>query len=154
MVQRGEAIRYDGRTNQFAPLLPGPSADFVTYSNDGKWMAYVTFPNVAALSLDSTRVAIFDFSTAKWREVASGVLSGFPCWSHDSRYLYYLRGTVNPAVMRVRPSGGKAEPAVDLKDVHTTGFYGLSLSLTPDDRPTVTRDNGSMEIFAIDWRAP
>jgi hypothetical protein len=30
----------------------------------------------------------------------------------------------------------------------------LSLSLTPDDQPIVTRDNGSMEIFAIDWRAP
>jgi hypothetical protein len=99
-------------------------------------------------------VAIYDFPAAKWREVAKGVFFAFPCWSHDSRYLYYVRGTVNPAVMRVGISAGKAVPAVDLKDVRTTGFYGLSLSLTPDDQPIVTRDNGSMEIFAIDWRAP
>jgi WD40 repeat protein len=116
------------------------------WSPDGRYLA--------ALSLDSTRVAIFDFAAAKWREVAKEVLFGFPCWSHDSRYMYYLRGTVNPAVMRARASAGKAEPAVDLKDVHTTGFYGLSLSLTPDDQPIVTRDNGSQEIFAIDWQAP
>jgi serine/threonine protein kinase/Tol biopolymer transport system component len=284
MAQRGEAVRYDGRSRQFVPFLHGVSADFVTYSNDGQWMAYVTFPDgalwrskadgterlqltqpwdysnaasprwspdgaeilyaltrpgqlpkiyrisarggqpqellpgfnqvnadpnwspdgrricfggasgtagrlpspnihildletravtdvpesneyfsprwspdgryVAALSLDSTRVAIFDFPAAKWREVAKGVFFGFPCWSHDSRYLYCLRGTVNPAVMRVRAAAGRAEPVVDLKDVHTTGFYGLSLSLAPDDQPIVTRDNGSMEVFAIDWLAP
>jgi hypothetical protein len=41
-----------------------------------------------------------------------------------------------------RASAGKAEPVVDLKDVRTTGFYGLSLSLGPDDQPIVTRDNG------------
>ena len=283
-VARGEAVRYDSLARQFVPFLSGLSADYVTYSHDGRWMAYVAFPAgtlwrskadrserlqltksleyanaslpqwspddseilytlampgklpglyrvpahggqpqellpgysqvnadatwspdgkricfggasgtaapspnpnihildlathvvkdvpessgyfsprwspdgryLAALSLNSARVAIFDFASAKWREVAKGVQFGFPCWSHDSRYLFYLQITANPAIMRMRAPAGKAEPMADLRDVHTTGFYGLSLSLTPDDQPIVTRDNGSEEIFAIDWQAP
>lgn len=47
----------------------------------------------------------------------------------------------------------KLHRAVDLRDVHLTGFYGTSLSLTPEDQPIVVRDNGSQEIFAIDWVA-
>ncbi|MGO4882755.1 MAG: hypothetical protein ACLP59_18340 [Bryobacteraceae bacterium] len=65
-----------------------------------------------------------------------------------------MRITVNPAVMRVRAASGKPEPVADLKDMRLTGFYGLSLTLGPDDQPIVTRDIGSQEIFALDWRAP
>jgi hypothetical protein len=56
--------------------------------------------------------------------------------------------------MRFRTADRKVERVVDLKDVHTTGFYGLSLSLTPDDQPIITRNIGSQEIFALDWQAP
>jgi len=284
MVARGEVVRYDPRIRQFAPFLQGISADFVTYSNDGQWMAYVAFPEgtlwrsrangddrlqltqameyaniymprwspdgseilytlarpghlpklfheaarggpaqellpesnqvnmdptwspdggrvcyggpsgtaprppgpnihivdlhthsvtdvpgsndyfsprwspdgtrLAALSMDSTRLAVFDFASAQWREMAKGVQLGFPTWSHDSRHVFYLQITVNPAVMRVGVPAGKPERVVDLKDIHTTGFYGLSLSLTPGDQPIVVRDNGSQEIFALDWQAP
>jgi len=283
MVSRGEAVRYDSRTKQFVPLLPGVSADFVDYSRNGQWMAYATFPDgalwrskadhterlqltrsdgeskalvprwspdgseilftlaragelpriyrvssrggqpqillpnlnhvnadpnwspdgkrvcfggasgvgirldgpnihildlatnavtdvpdsnaffsprwspdgryLAALSLDSTGVAIYDFAAAKWRLIAKGVLFGFPCWSHDSHYLYYLQGTVNPAVMRVRPAQAMPERVADLRNIRLTGFYGLSLSLTPDDEPILIQDNGSTEIFSIDWQA-
>lgn len=284
MAARGEVVRYDGRSGQFVPFLPGISADHVTFSKDGQWVAYVTFPDgalwrckldrserlqltqsspysyaalprwspdgseiaytqvapgrfpriyrvsarggqpqellpnfnevnvdpnwspdgkricfggasgtagrlarpnihvldletqavtpvadsneffsprwspdgryLAALSLDSTRLAVFDFAAAKWRELGKGTPLSFPCWSHDSRYVYYLQDTVNPAVMRVRAPDWKAERVADLKNIHLTGFYGLSLSLSPDDQPIVTRDNGSQEIFAIDWQAP
>ena len=41
---RGEAVRYDTRKGSFVPLVQGVSADFVTFSKDGEWIAYVTFP--------------------------------------------------------------------------------------------------------------
>lgn len=41
---RGEAERYDPKISQFVPLRPPLSADCCVYSNDGQWMAYVTFP--------------------------------------------------------------------------------------------------------------
>ncbi|HTQ52927.1 MAG TPA: protein kinase [Bryobacteraceae bacterium] len=126
--------------------VPGSNDYFSPrWSPDGRFLA--------ALSLDSTRLAAFDFASTQWRELARGNL-GFPCWSHDGRYIYYIQGTVNPAVMRVAVSGRKPERVVGLQDIHVTGFYGTSLSLTPEDEPIVLRDNGSQEVFAIDWVAP
>jgi hypothetical protein len=107
-----------------------------------------------ALSLDSSRVALFDFSTQKWDEVVKGTFMMWPCWSHDGRYVYYIQGRRNPAVMRFLASDLKAERVVDLKDFRAAGFYGTSLSLTPDNQPIMTRDIGSQEIFALDWQAP
>jgi Tol biopolymer transport system component len=116
------------------------------WSPDGRYLA--------ALSVDSTKLALFDFSTQKWENVVERGFYSWPCWSHDGRYVYYLQGVRSPAVMRFRTADRKAERVVDLKDIRTTGFYGVSLSLTPDDRPIVTRDIGTEEIFALDWQAP
>lgn len=42
---RGELTRYDSSANQFVPYAKGISADHVTFSRDGQWMAYVEFPS-------------------------------------------------------------------------------------------------------------
>jgi len=109
---------------------------------------------LAGLSLDSSKLALFDFSTQKWEEVVEGAFFSFPCWSHDGRYVYYLQGVSNPAVMRFRIADRKAERVADLKDFHSAGFYGTSLGLTPADQPVMTRNIGTQEIFALDWQAP
>jgi Tol biopolymer transport system component len=41
---RGEVERYDRKSAQWIPLRPALSADCCAYSDDGQWMAYVTFP--------------------------------------------------------------------------------------------------------------
>ena len=41
---RGELQRYDSRAGLLVPLLPGLSAEGLDFSRDGKWVAYVTFP--------------------------------------------------------------------------------------------------------------
>lgn len=124
--------------------VPG-SDDFFSsrWSADGR--------TIVALSLDSTRLAVFSFATGLWEDLAKGSFS-FPCWSHDSHTVYYIQSTNNPAVMRVRVADHKVERVIDLKDISLTGFYGSSLSLTPDDQPVMTRDSGAMEIFTLDWR--
>ena len=43
-LARGELTRYDVKSGAFVPFLSGISADSVTFSNDGQWVAYVTFP--------------------------------------------------------------------------------------------------------------
>ncbi|MGD0630557.1 MAG: hypothetical protein ABR987_14595, partial [Terracidiphilus sp.] len=41
----GELVRLDTRTSQYQPFLDGVSAESVSFSNDGKLVAYVTFPD-------------------------------------------------------------------------------------------------------------
>ena len=299
VVRRGEVVRYDDRSQEFLPFLSGVSAEFVSFSKDGQWMAYVTFPDgalwrskadgsdrlqltqsfadsspgislamgvisssyvinprwspdgseiayfsqapgqlpkiyrvsasggqpqellsslnqvkmdpnwspdgkkicfsgpsgtsplpspnihivdletqrvtdvpdsnaffsprwspdgryLAALSLDSSKLALFDSSTQKWEQVVEGAFFSWPCWSHYGRFVYYIQaqGVRSSAVMRFRIADRKAERVVDLKDFHTVGFYGVSLSLTPDDQPVMTRNIGTQEIFALDWQVP
>jgi serine/threonine protein kinase/Tol biopolymer transport system component len=43
-VAKGELIRYDPRSQQFAPFLSGISAGDLSFSPDGKWVAYVSYP--------------------------------------------------------------------------------------------------------------
>jgi len=286
---RGEAVRYESDKGTFQPLLPGVSADFVTFSRNGQWIAYVTFPEgalwrcradrservqltepsedsvallprwspdgtrllygvtaagqlprayvvpsaggrpeelplpgaamadpnwsadgkkicyagdhgakppragpnihildleshqvtdvpgsedffsprwspdgryLAALSLDSSRLAVYDFTDGRWQELARQGNFAFPNWSHDGRAIYYIQGTINhvqgtlgASVMRRRLDRSLAELVADLRDVRFTGFYNTFLSLTPDDQPVFTRDVGAEEIYALEWTA-
>jgi Tol biopolymer transport system component/DNA-binding winged helix-turn-helix (wHTH) protein len=86
---RGELNRYDARLKQFVPYFKGVSAEFLDFSRDGKWIAYVSFPDhllwrcnvqgdhclqltgpamqptAPRWSPDSTRIAFFDASSGK-----------------------------------------------------------------------------------------
>ena len=42
---RGELVRFDGKSTEFRPFLSGIQASAVDFSKDGKWAAYVTFPD-------------------------------------------------------------------------------------------------------------
>jgi eukaryotic-like serine/threonine-protein kinase len=41
---RGELVRFDEKSGQFLPYLAGVSASNVSFSRDGQWVAYVTYP--------------------------------------------------------------------------------------------------------------
>ncbi len=41
---RGELVRYVPQEHQFLPYLGGRSFDFIEFSRDGKWIAYVAYP--------------------------------------------------------------------------------------------------------------
>ena len=42
---RAEVIRYDFRSNKFEPYLSGISAEGLSFSQDGQWVAYTSFPD-------------------------------------------------------------------------------------------------------------
>jgi serine/threonine protein kinase/Tol biopolymer transport system component len=41
---RGELMRYNLKSGEFAPFLGGISAEYLAFSKDGQWVAYVSFP--------------------------------------------------------------------------------------------------------------
>jgi Tol biopolymer transport system component/DNA-binding winged helix-turn-helix (wHTH) protein len=42
--RRGELVRYDAASQQLSPFLAGISADNISFSRDGEWVAYVKYP--------------------------------------------------------------------------------------------------------------
>ena len=46
-LARGELVRFDAKSAQFIPFLSGISADSVSFSRDGVWVAYISFPEGA-----------------------------------------------------------------------------------------------------------
>jgi eukaryotic-like serine/threonine-protein kinase len=276
-LARGELTRYDTRSAEFAPFLSGISADGVSFSKDGQWMAYVSFPegtlwrskvdgsqriqltyppltavlpswspdgqqivfyamlnrqkaklymvssdggtprvlipkdsteeydptwspdgtsiafgspasdptstiqildvkthqistlpdskglfsprwspdgrNLVAMSFDSRSLSLFDFAIQKWEQIAK-ISMGFPNWSKNGDYVYFLHEENQPSVMRVRIRDQKLERVADLKNFRQTGYWVVWLGMAPDDSPLLLRDTGTQEIYALDWQAP
>jgi Tol biopolymer transport system component len=275
-LARGELTRYDTKSATFAPFLSGISADSVSFSRDGQWVAYVSFPDetlwkskadgsqriqlsyppLAALlpnwspdgrqiafygflpgqkaklytvapdggtprelmpedslaewdatwSADGTRIAfggaatdpnsairvldlsthqvstlpdskglfsprwspdghyliamsfasgslmLFDFASQKWEEIAK-ISMGFPNWSKNGDYVYFLHEADHPSVMRIRIRDRKIEQVADLKNFRQTGYWSIWLGMAPDDSPLLLRNTGTQEIYALDWQA-
>ena len=60
---------------------------------------------------------------------------GFPIWSADGKYIYFLRIPDKPAVLRIHVSDRKVELVTSLNGLPTTGYFSIFLTLTPDDCP-------------------
>jgi eukaryotic-like serine/threonine-protein kinase len=79
---RGELERFDAKSGQFVPYLAGVSASDVSFSRDGHWVAYVTYPeNILWRSridgsekLQLTRVPLYP---------------GSPVWSADGKKILF-----------------------------------------------------------------
>jgi Tol biopolymer transport system component len=276
-LARGELTRYDTRSAEFVPFLSGISADSVSFSKDGQWVAYVSFPegtlwkskldgsqriqltyppltavlpswspdgqqivfygmlhrekaklymvssdggtpremipedteqefdptwspdgtriafggaasdptlavrildvktlristlpdskglfsprwspdgrNLVAMPFNSRSLVLFDFATQKWEQIAK-ISMGFPNWSKNGDYVYFLHEENQPSVMRVRIRDRKVERVADLKNFRQTGYWVVWLGMAPDDSPLLLRDTGTEEIYALDWQAP
>jgi Tol biopolymer transport system component len=276
-LARGELTRYDMKSATFAPFLSGISADGVSFSRDGQWVTYVSFPDTtlwkskadgsqrvqltyppltpelptwspdgrqiafygflpgqklwklytvaadggtprelipedpleewdATWSADGTRIAfggapanpnsairvldlsthqistlpgskglfsprwspdgrsliampfasrslmLFDFASQKWEEIAK-VSMGFPNWSKNGDYVYFLHEADHPSVMRIRIRDRKIEEVADLKNFRQTGYWSVWLGMAPDDSPLLLRDTGTQDVYALDWQA-
>jgi Tol biopolymer transport system component/DNA-binding winged helix-turn-helix (wHTH) protein len=137
----------DLKTRQVS-TLPGSEGLFSPHwSPDGRY--------VLAMSVDSRKMMLFDFSTHKWTELLNSP-AAYPNWSHDGSYIYFSDPyTAEFTVHRVRISDRKLE-AVTILSRQRLGWstVGKWMGLAADDSPLVLRDTGSEEIYALDWDAP
>ncbi len=136
---------FDLKTRQVS-TLPGSDKLFSPrWSPDGRYMV--------GMPADSLGLRLFDFKTQKWA-VLSDTAAGYPGWSQDGKYVYFLQQEPDVGVFRVGIRDRKVEQVVSVKGFQLTGYWGMWLGLAPDDSPLLLKDTGSQEIVALDWDAP
>jgi Tol biopolymer transport system component len=83
---RAELVRYDAKSGQFLPYLQGASITDVSFSPDGQWLAYVTYPeNILWRSrVDGTQKLQLTSSVPKYAET--------PRWSPDGKQIVFSGG--------------------------------------------------------------
>ena len=141
------SIRIVDVSTRQVTVVPGSQGLFSPrWSPDGRY--------IAAMPNGSRTIVLYDFKTQKWSTLATDP-AGFPAWSHDSQFVYYLNSQVAGGVLkRVRIGDRKVEQVVGLHDFHSTGYYRAWLGLTPDDTPLMLRDAGTEDVVSMDWNAP
>ena len=109
---------------------------------------------IAARTLDSQAIMLFDSEVQRWEELAKSDVGTFE-WSKDGRFVYIKRLGKDAALLRVSLKTRKMEEVVSLRNVKYTGFEGGHwFGVTPDNSPLLLRDTGTQEIYALDWQAP
>ena len=101
---RVELLRYDLQNRRFDFYLPGLSAGPVDFSLDGKWMAYVSYPEMTLWRsrLDGSDKMQLTFSPVRAYE---------PRWSPDGSKIVYMDVQFDRPwkICMVSPSGGNPE---------------------------------------------
>jgi eukaryotic-like serine/threonine-protein kinase len=104
-TDRGELQRYIAKSGHFEPYLQGISAEYLEFSKDGQWLAYVSYPEGTL-----------------WRSKADGSerlqlsyppgYAMLPRWSPDGKKIIYFETTPGkPSKMfEVSPEGGSPRP--------------------------------------------
>lgn len=133
----------DVRTHQLSTLPDSKDLFSPRWSPDGRYLV--------AMPSNSRSLMLFEFSSQKWEEIAK-MSMGFPNWSKNGEYIYFLHEEDQPSVMRIRIRDRKIERVADLKNFQQTGYWGIWLGISPDDSPLLLRDTGTQEIYALDWQ--
>ncbi len=119
---RGELSRFDAKSKQFQPFLGGISAQGLSYSKDGKSMAYVTYPEgiLWKANSDGTNPV----------QLTDPPLQAFmPRWSPDGKQISFAGDYPGPngAFYIVSSDGGSPRKFL-AEDQHLDGF----LTWSPD----------------------
>jgi hypothetical protein len=115
------------------------------------------------MPLDNSKLVLFDFKTAEWRDLAgAGIGVGLegacdpPCnnaqWSSDGRYVYVENAGVS--VLRVALADRRVEPVLRLADLGPTVKDFVFDGLTPDGSVLLTASLWSSDIHALELRVP
>ena len=141
---RGQLLRYDLKTRKFEPYLGGISAEFMDFSKDKQWVAYVTFPENV---LWRSRVD----GSEKLQLTSSNAPAVFlPRWSPDGKTILYfsIGNGQHVTVYEIPFDGGNPRP------VPIKGFDPWDPNWAPDGSKilfggSASNPSGSIHLFDI-----
>jgi len=145
---REEVVRYDAKSGEFLPYLPGISADGLDFSRDGRWVAYVTFPEGA---LWRSRVD----GSERLQLTFSPMQALWPRWSPDGKQIAFSAiGAGRPLkIYLVSADGGSPELAIPGEK--SEGVWGWSpdgKTLAFDDAPYGSGLAGALHLLDLRTR--
>ncbi len=102
---RGELTRYDLKSGRFEPYLGGISAEYVSFSKDGQWMTYVSYPEATLWRSKTDGSERLQLTYAPSKAL-------MPRWSPDGNtILFFLADASKPfKVYEVSREGGNPRP--------------------------------------------
>jgi eukaryotic-like serine/threonine-protein kinase len=129
---RAELVRYDAKSGQFLPYLEGASVTDVSFSPDGRWVAYVTYPEGTL-----------------WRSGVDGsqklqltstvpALASLPQWSPNGKQIAFSGGVPGHAFSVYVISADGGTPRL----LPVTEINAGRVSWMPDGRSIFFRDSG------------
>jgi eukaryotic-like serine/threonine-protein kinase len=106
-ISRGELVRYDKVLRQFVPYLSGISAGELSFSRDGQWVAYVSYPEdtVWRSRIDGSDRLQLTYSTS----------ATLPRWSPDGSKIAFISAVWGKPwkIYVVSAQGGTPQEIVD-----------------------------------------
>jgi Tol biopolymer transport system component/DNA-binding winged helix-turn-helix (wHTH) protein len=104
---RGELMRYDSESRLFVTFLSGISAEDLDFSRDGKWVAYVTFPEGV---LWRSRVD----GSERLQLSSLPVKAAMPHWSPDGKRIAFSASTPGKPwqIFLISADGGSPEQLI------------------------------------------
>ena len=130
-LKSGQTSKISGSDGWFSPHI----------SPDGRTMA--------ALSLDIKRIGLFDFATAKWRDLPQAKGPNGPFWSADSQWVYF--NDSEDGIWRLRVKDGRSEFLLSTSSIlpndscFATGFTREQSIILP----CIRRNS---DLYALDWQ--
>jgi len=141
-------VRYDKKTGQFLPFLSGISAHAVSFSPDGKWVAYVTFPE-GILWRSRTD------GTERLQLTFAPTVAYQPYWSPDGEKIAFMGAALGKSwQIHVVPAEGGSPRLVSPEDRNhgDPSWSPDGLSLAFGGLPFAEADNTG-GIFKLDLKA-
>jgi Tol biopolymer transport system component len=138
---RGELMSYDPKLQRFTQFLNGLSGEFLAFSKDGKWIAYVSYPDG---TLWRSRVD----GTDRLQLTYPPMIPVLPRWSPNGKSLLFFEfttGAGHPArIYEISPDGGR--PRALLPEDHS---QQLDPNWSPDGSKVVFGNESNTSSSAI-----
>ena len=141
--RRGELVHYDSQARQFLPFLGGISAIDATFSRDGKWMTYVSYPDhtLWRSRADGTERTQITYPPMK---VQAPFISpdGSKIAFTSAQYDIYLVAADGGTPQKIAEHSAAANWSPDGNVLLFTSFYGY-------DRPAAERHQSYLQTFDL-----